>query len=151
MRQEAPTSTPAAVFSRGYAGQPNQVQRVRADLRPLLDGCPVADDVILCVSELAANAALHSHSGRLGAQFTVRAEIHHGDYAWIEVEDNGGTWTDPVPDPSRGRGLDIIRALTADWGIDGDYRTRTVWARIDWPKHAAQPSGNVAETEAVPR
>jgi hypothetical protein len=89
--------------------------------------------------------------GRIGAQFTVRAEIHHGDYAWIEVEDNGGTWTDPVPDPSRGHGLDIIRALAADWGIDGDYRTRTVWARIDWPEHGAQPVDNGAETEAMPK
>jgi two-component sensor histidine kinase len=151
LRQEALTSTQAAAFSRAYAGQPDQVQCVRADLRPLLDGCPVTDDVILCVSELAANAALHSHSGRFGAQFTVRAEIHDGDYAWIQVEDNGGTWTDPVPDPSRGHGLDIIRALAADWGIDGDSRTRTVWARIDWPKRALQPFDSVAETEAVPR
>ncbi len=58
MRQEALTSTHAAVFSRAYAGQPGQVQCVRADLRPLLDGCPVAADVILCVSELAAGPGL---------------------------------------------------------------------------------------------
>lgn len=66
-----------------------------------------------------------------GGQFTVRAELHPGDYAWIEVEDNGGPWLEPAPD--RGRGLGIIRALVTDWGIDGDYTTRIVWARLDWP------------------
>ena len=136
-----PAHAPArsAAFSRTYAGQPDQVQYVRADLRPLLDGCPVADDVLLCISELAANAVLHSRSSRSGARFTVRVEIHHGVYARIEVEDSGGTWTDPVPDPSRGHGLDIICALAADWGIDGDCRTRAVWARIDWPDRASSP------------
>ena len=50
----------------------------------------MADDVILCASELAANAAIHSHSCLPGGTFTVRAKISPGDYAWIEVEDNGG-------------------------------------------------------------
>ena len=51
---------------------------VRADLRALLQECPVADEVILCASELAANAALHSDSRLVGGTFTVRATVHHG-------------------------------------------------------------------------
>lgn len=118
-----------------YPGSTEHVCVVRADLRGLLDGCPMADDVILCASEMAANAALHSHSALPGGQFTVRATVNPGDCAWIEVEDNGGPWIAPAPDPGRGagRGLDIIRALASGWGIDGDHRTRTVWARFDWP------------------
>jgi hypothetical protein len=104
-----------------------------ADLRGLLDGCPMADDVILCASELAANAAVHSNSRLPGGQFTVRAEIHPGDYVWLEVEDNGGPWIEAAPDTGQGHGLDIIRALASDCGIDGDYITRIVWARFDWP------------------
>jgi hypothetical protein len=53
MRQPAPTSAETAVFSRVYLGSPDQIRAVRADLRGLLDGCPVADDAILCASELA--------------------------------------------------------------------------------------------------
>jgi hypothetical protein len=41
---------------------PDQIRAVRADLRALLGDSPIADDVILCASELAANAALHSRS-----------------------------------------------------------------------------------------
>ena len=79
----------------------------------------------------------HSRSRLPGGRFAVRAEIHPGDYAWIEVEDNGGTWTEPARDPSRAHGLDIVRALAADWGIDGDPVTGwVVWARFDWPKTA---------------
>jgi serine/threonine-protein kinase RsbW len=116
-----------------YPASPEHVRAVRADLRPLLAGCPMAEDVILCASEMAANAALHSLSRMPGGTFTVRVRVSHGDYAWIEVEDNGGTWTPAMDDPDRGHGLGIIRALSSDWGIDGDHRARTVWARLDWP------------------
>jgi hypothetical protein len=87
-----------------YPGAPEHVRAVRADLRGLLDGCPMADDVILCASELAANAALHSNSRLPDGQFTVRAEIHPGEYVWIEVEDGGGPWIEPVPTPARATG-----------------------------------------------
>jgi serine/threonine-protein kinase RsbW len=115
-----------------YPGTIDQARAVRADLRGLLDGCPMADDVILCASEMAANAALHSRSRLPGGQFTVRAEIHPGDYIWIEVEDNGGPWLETAPDSGRSHGLDLIRALASEWAIDGDSITRIVWARFDW-------------------
>jgi serine/threonine-protein kinase RsbW len=118
-----------------YPGHAEQIRAVRADLGGLLDGCPIADDVILCASELAANAVLHSDSARPGEDFAVRVKVSPGDYVWIEVEDSGGPWTTTVPglDREAGRGLDIVRALAADWGIDGDHRSRTVWVRLDWP------------------
>src|ERR1039457_1172569 len=97
MRQPAPTSAETVAFSRAY-------------LRGLLDGCPVADDAILCASEMAANAALHSHSALPGGQFTVSAELSPGDYVWIEVEDQGGLWTPAAAEPGGGHGLDIIHA-----------------------------------------
>jgi serine/threonine-protein kinase RsbW len=128
---QAPTNT--VTFTRAYPGRTDQARHVRADLRAMLGECPIVDEVVLCISELAANAVVHSQSGYLDATFVVRAEIHNGSYVWIEVEDQGGPWAEAAPDPSRGRGLDIIRALAADWGIDGDYRSRVIWARINWP------------------
>jgi DNA-binding XRE family transcriptional regulator len=146
MRQPAPTSAETVAFSRVYLGNPDQMRAVRAHLRGLLDGCSVADDAILCASEMAANAALHSDSALPGGQFTVSAEISPGDYVWIEVEDQGGLWTPTAAEPGGGHGLDIIHALAADWGIDGDYRTRTIWVRFDWPPDTPPPAHTPAGT-----
>jgi anti-sigma regulatory factor (Ser/Thr protein kinase) len=134
-----PTPAPRGLARRTsgvtYPGKAEHVSAVRADLRVLLGDCLMADDVILCASELAANAAVHSSSRLPGGSFTVRAKIDPGHCAWIEVEDNGGPWTPATSDPTRHHGLDIIRALAADWGINGDHTTRTIWARFDWPDH----------------
>jgi|SRR5215470_2238658 len=116
-----------------YPGRPEQVRQVRADARGLLAGCPAADEVILCLSELAANAVLHSESRRPGGTFTVRIESCPGTHVRIEVEDGGGAWLAPAPDPGSGRGLDIIRAIAAEWGIATSSAGRAVWARFDWP------------------
>jgi anti-sigma regulatory factor (Ser/Thr protein kinase) len=89
--------------------------------------------VVLCLSELAANAVLHSDSGRPGGTFTVRVESFPGAHIRIEVEDGGGPWLAPAPTPGSGRGLDIIRALAAEWGVAISPAGRTVWARFDWP------------------
>jgi serine/threonine-protein kinase RsbW len=97
-------------------GTPSQIRAVRASLRALLPDCPRADDAILAASELAANAALHSNSRHPGGSFTVRAEIHPGSHIRIEIDDDGGPWTEPAPNRDRPHGLDIIRALAADWG-----------------------------------
>jgi serine/threonine-protein kinase RsbW len=119
-----------------YPGAAERIRRVRDDLRPLLTGCPMADDIILCASELAANAALHSNSRPPSGTFTVRAEISVGHYVRIEVKDNGGPWTSATTVDSAGHhGLDIVRALATDWSIDGDHGSRTTWARFDWPRH----------------
>jgi hypothetical protein len=45
-----------------YPGMPGQVRHVRANLRRVLGSCPIADDVILCSSELAANSGGACHN-----------------------------------------------------------------------------------------
>jgi anti-sigma regulatory factor (Ser/Thr protein kinase) len=119
-----------------YPGAAEYIRAVRADLRPLLADCPTADEVILCASELAANAALHSNSRLSGGTFTVRAEISPGHYARIEIEDSGGPWTAATTDSAGHHGLDIVSALATDWGIEDDRTTRSTWARFDWPEHS---------------
>jgi serine/threonine-protein kinase RsbW len=122
-----------------YPGATEHIRTVRADLRAVLEDCPRADDVILCASELAANAAQHSRSRLPGGTFTVRATVSPGLCARIEVEDNGGPWNQGMIDPTRHHGLDIIRAVADEWGIDGDHTSRTIWARFDWPDRS-EPS-----------
>jgi serine/threonine-protein kinase RsbW len=116
-----------------YPGRAEHISTVRADLRPLLHDCPIADDVILCASELAANAATHSNSRLPGGTFTVRILISRGDFIRVEVHDDGGPSTPPSADPSRHHGLDIIRALADKWGTDGNHTTRTTCAIFNWP------------------
>ena len=117
-----------------YPGSIEHVRAVRADLRALLHDCPRADDVILCASELAANAALHSSSRLPGGTFTVRATVIPSYYVRVEVEDNGGPWTGDMSDPTGHHGWDIIRALANGWSVEGDRNSRTIWARFDWPE-----------------
>jgi serine/threonine-protein kinase RsbW len=117
-----------------YPGATEHIRAVRAHLRAVLDGCPRADDVILCASELAANAAQHSRSRLPGGTFTVRATVNPDHDVQIEVQDNGGPWNQGMIDPTRHHGLDIVRAVADEWGIDGDHITRTIWARFDWPE-----------------
>jgi hypothetical protein len=66
-----------------YPGGTEYIRAVRADLRAVLDDRPRADDVILCASELAANAAQHSRSRLPGGTFAVRAIISPDHYARV--------------------------------------------------------------------
>ena len=90
--------------------------------------------MILCASELAANDVLHTRSRLPRGTFTVRATVSPGLHARVEVEDNGGPWNPGMIDPTRHHGLDIVRAVADEWGIDGDHTNRTIWARFDWPE-----------------
>lgn len=127
----------ATTFHRSYPGTDDQLRHVRADLAPVLGDCPLADDFILIASELSANAVVHSRSGLPGGVFTVRAEVRPGDYACLEVEDQGGAWIERKPGDDHGRGLVLVAALAGDgnWTVeDGDTPgTRVVWVWLDWP------------------
>src|SRR5580704_5854004 len=116
-----------------YPGRLDQLRHLRRELAGVLDGCPSADEIILCASELAANAVQHSRSGRPGGTFTVHVEVSRGDYVCIAIDDDGGPWAAVVSSLDRGRGLVIVAALTADWGATTGPVGRTVWALFDWP------------------
>lgn len=132
MHTPAPKTLRVRTTKVTYPGGTEHVRAVRADLGAVLRDCPRADDVILCASELAANAAMHSRSRLPGGTFAVRAIVSPDLYARIEVRDNGGPWNQGMIDPPRHHGLDIVRAVADEWGIDGDHTTRTIWARFNW-------------------
>jgi hypothetical protein len=69
-----PTPLTSAI-ARTYPANSQQVSAVRADLRAWLGTCAELDDVILCASELATNAIIHSRSGELGGSITVTADL----------------------------------------------------------------------------
>lgn len=135
MRAETVEAPEAITLTRDYPGTTSQARCVRADLAGLSAGCPIADDLIMLTSELASNAILHSRSGHPGRTFTVRVALYLGDYAWVEVIDQGGEWAHDKHDDEAGRGLAIVAAVAGDgnWGIDGDAACRVAWFRLDWP------------------
>jgi anti-sigma regulatory factor (Ser/Thr protein kinase) len=128
------TTTAAAAGTRSHTGtypaEPRQVGLARAALAGWLGGCPRADEAILVASEFATNSVLHSVS-RHGGAFTLRAEVGR-DRLRIEVEDAGGPWRDGLRDGGRPHGFDVVTAIAGagNWGIDGDARGRTAWARL---------------------
>ena len=120
----------ATCYTGIYPGRADQLHHVRRAVTRHLADCPAAADAILVLSELAANAILHSASS--GQFFTVRTELFP-DYVRVEAEDLGGPWHRRQPG-GRPHGLDLVEALTGPdgWGVetttDGG---RIVWARLD--------------------
>jgi len=122
---------------RVFPGRADQVREVRAFLRGILSGCPVADTALLVCSELASNTVLHSRSARPGGAFTVRAQVRPGAWAWVEVQDEGGRWAARKPDSDeRGRGLVVVGEVADYWDIRESDESRVVCARLDWPQTA---------------
>lgn len=104
----------------------------------------LVDEATLIVSELVANAV--EHTGSLCAMVVNRAE---GSIR-IEVRDDapGSHALSPASregssDAERGRGLMIVSALAAEWGVDADEQSKSVWVQLarpgsrdDRPKYA---------------
>ncbi len=122
--------SPAIVREQVLRARRDQVQVARAFIAAVLAACPAADDAVLCVSELATNAVLHSASRNPGGTLTVRAAIFD-DHVRVEVEDNGGRWDEHPHRDSRPHGLDIVRELAAGSGREGSALTGwVVWVRL---------------------
>ena len=132
MAANLPAAAAPPVTAQVFPGDAGQVRAARRFLAGVLDGCPAADDALLCVSELATNAVLHSRSGRPGGRFTVRATMQAGSVR-VEVADEGGPWRrERDGDGQNGRGLLIVGELAGRWGREDGAARRTVWFEMDW-------------------
>jgi len=151
----SPAPLPAVpVWEQAFPGTASQARNVRAALKPLLAGvdAAAASDVVLVVSELAANAIAHSDSGLPGGTFTVRLSRRSGQ-VHAEVCDQGSAWDGDLARSARHpHGLYLITALTAACGTaPGPGRSRRVWARIDDPATGPAPAPEALPSAAGPR
>ena len=142
------SSAPLITWSRDFPALREQAREARRFLASLLNGHPAADDAVLCLSELVANACLHSRSRQPGGQFTVRVQTC-GLWLRVEVSDQGGPWTTPAKDDhgQNGRGLQIVGQLTRTWGRTGNPSTGwTTWFEIGGPPvpRTVQPAPRAA-------
>ncbi len=108
----------------------------------LLVGCPARETLMTCVSELSANAIVHTASGR-GGMFIVEVDTRRDGVARVAVTDEGA---EAVPVAGAldlmaegGRGLAMVAACTSRWGFAEAYPGRTVWAEASWPVAVPSP------------
>jgi anti-sigma regulatory factor (Ser/Thr protein kinase) len=94
-----------------------------------------ADDMSLCVSELATNALLHGVPPGRGFLLRLR---YDGDAVRIEVHDSGPglpltvEQADDADDADEGgRGLLLVAALTDKWGVCERALGKVVWAEFE--------------------
>jgi anti-sigma regulatory factor (Ser/Thr protein kinase) len=142
--------------ARAFPARADQIGEARKFLAQVLDGFRAADDAILCASELVTNSVSHSNSRRPGGVFTVRAGMRPGGRVRVEVEDQGGAWTQQVcTDGQHGRGLLIVGRLARDWGIGGSQAGWVVWCEFGRPgrpppSRVAAGAGEPSSVDSVP-
>ncbi|MFI6454066.1 ATP-binding protein [Streptosporangium amethystogenes] len=127
------TGGPYSAWRKVFPGRVASVPEAR-DLPAGRVAAPLLDDVLLLLSELAANAVAHSDSGRTAdgrlAVYLARTTMVH-----VEVTDDGSVTSAPavrVPetDGDGGRGLWLVDLLAAEWGSHRDGAGRSVWFQI---------------------
>lgn len=98
-----------------------------------------ADDVLLCVSELATNALLHGVPQ--GRGFALRLTRHPDGVLRVELHDSGGGEVqvpDQCPESEHGRGLLLVAALADKWGVAERDPGKLVWAEFASDRGAAR-------------
>ena len=92
----------------------------------------VRDDAMLVLSELVSNAVRHAEplpTGEIGVSWSVTHDVIH-----LEITD-GGSSTRPQANivamtSMGGRGLDIVRSVSSEWGVTEGDSSVTVWADL---------------------
>jgi anti-sigma regulatory factor (Ser/Thr protein kinase) len=128
-------------FSRDFRLGRESTSAARRFVRDVLRDQPpeTLDAVELMVSELATNSIRHAGTGFDLAIDVTGAQIR------VEVRDIGGgepTLRSPKPTESRGRGLQIVAAMSASWGVVPRVDGKTVWFTV-----ATQADGKAARRQ----
>ncbi|MBG0853368.1 ATP-binding protein [Streptomyces spinoverrucosus] len=90
-----------------------------------------AEDVAVCVSELATNALLHGVPPGRGFLLRVR---YDGDVLRVEVHDSGSGVPRVADEPDEGgRGLLLVAALSDKWGVGERPLGKLVWCEFACP------------------
>ena len=132
MYEHAILAIPQRSWEQSYPGTVGQLCHVRSALRSFLGACPAADDAVRLLSELCANAVMHTDSGNPGGTFTVRAQHTADDHVRGEVQDQGSEWPGDLPaSATRPHGLYLLLALASAYGVERTGRAHLVWFRLD--------------------
>jgi anti-sigma regulatory factor (Ser/Thr protein kinase) len=87
----------------------------------------MVDDAQLLVSELATNAVLHARSAfsvvARAEESRIRVSVRDASPVTPKLRDHGAM-------ALSGRGLHLVAALSADWGVEVTADGKTVWAEL---------------------
>jgi serine/threonine-protein kinase RsbW len=136
-------------WARAFPGHPRQAGEVRRFVHGLLQGSPFRDDAVVILSELFANAVLHTESGKPGGLVIIQiARWRQG--VRIAVTDQGSSTRPVIRDhggdrelAESGHGLYLAARLAQrlDWHDDASGRTITaVLGQPLLPSGATQPA-----------
>ncbi|MER7044166.1 ATP-binding protein [Streptomyces jumonjinensis] len=128
-------------YRRTFSGCLEEIRTVRGWTRDVLGGSSRVDDAALIVSELSANAVVHTASGVGTGTFEV-CLTPTGRHILISVADIGGTaraprLQHPGEEDTRGRGLGMVSALADRVEIRGGVDGHTVTVSLT---HVPGPS-----------
>lgn len=133
----APRGLPAEAtgfraMSGSLSGGEGSIAPLRRFLRCLLHEFDpdVQETAVLLADEVATNAVVHG-----GGSFDLHYELWDGRLA-VDVADRGdGTPTvrEPGATQEHGRGLALVAALSADWGVLPLVQGKRVWFHMDLP------------------
>ncbi|WP_310723976.1 ATP-binding protein [Streptomyces sp. N2A] len=135
MQKEIHTLQPRTAF---YRRERHSVSLAREFTRTALADWDLkqrAEDIVLCVSELATNALLHGVPPGRGYRLWLSLPEAATGTLRIEVHDSGGG--EPcVPtaavtgDAEAGRGLLLVAALADAWGVGERVPGKVVWCEF---------------------
>lgn len=137
---------------------PAEVGRARRWTRTRLQSCgvdpdaPLAETLVLVVSELVTNAVVHTGSpavlrlvfpvGRDAACRPVRVEV-------ADASDQPPLPRHTRSEATNGRGLELVECLTDRWGWHPDGAGKRVWCEIE-PQSAAGPAEAARKNAVAP-
>ncbi|MFF9406507.1 ATP-binding protein [Streptomyces anandii] len=139
---------------------PAEVGRARRWARSRLAGSgieadePLAETVILLVSELVTNAVVHT-----GCPAVLRLSLPGvpAEAATVRLEVADASTRAPVPrcagdDATGGRGLALVDGLADRWGWNADGAGKRIWCELDRcvpPGEASAPTACGSQASAV--
>jgi two-component sensor histidine kinase len=130
---------------RQFESVPESVMGARQFVSDCVTGVSrdVLDTLLVIASELATNSVRHGATG-----FEIRVE-QTPEQILIEVEDDGSgepVVRTPGTDETSGRGLQIVKGLSDQWGVTHARRSsgKTVWAMISLPAAHSGHEGELA-------
>ncbi len=132
---------------RRFPRRPESIGQARRFVREALGDGPAEtiEAAELMVSELATNSVQHAHSA-----FEITIGGSAGSLR-VEVRDCGTgepTLRSPTPREPRGRGLRIVEALSASWGIEPAPAGKTVWFTMAGPPRSPEQGGRLGRSVA---
>ncbi|HEY8216896.1 MAG TPA: SpoIIE family protein phosphatase [Acidimicrobiia bacterium] len=119
----------SAALRRRFPASPSELAPLREELRAWLANAGLspqrAADLVLAVDEACANAVEHAYDGTPGGEVVVEVARRPDDEVVARVHD-AGRWRNQEQNPTRGRGLGIIRAVVDECEIQTGATGTTV-------------------------